>query len=174
MLEVGFEPTHPKIIELKSTALDRSAIQAYLLLITRQQWDSNPRGQSPLDFESNALTTRPCCLCYWQCIEKLLSQKFTRTCTCVIYVYITVALYIYAVHTVRVKCHRDILYDTQLFCGYVIYVPHKVCVCALHIYAVIWDHKTYAHTPKDLYVSKELFAVLRIVCGIYMCVCVCM
>ncbi len=29
MLEVGFEPTHPKIIELKSTALDRSAIQAF-------------------------------------------------------------------------------------------------------------------------------------------------
>lgn len=28
MPEVGFEPTHPKIIELKSTALDRSAIQA--------------------------------------------------------------------------------------------------------------------------------------------------
>ena len=27
--EVGFEPTHPKIIELKSTALDRSAIQAF-------------------------------------------------------------------------------------------------------------------------------------------------
>ncbi len=31
MPEVGFEPTHPKIIELKSTALDHSAIQAYLL-----------------------------------------------------------------------------------------------------------------------------------------------
>ena len=41
MLEVGFEPTHPKIIELKSTALDRSAIQAHIL---RQQRDSNPRG----------------------------------------------------------------------------------------------------------------------------------
>ena len=27
--EVGFEPTHPKITELKSAALDRSAIQAY-------------------------------------------------------------------------------------------------------------------------------------------------
>ena len=31
MPEVGFEPTHPKIIELKSTALDHSAIQAYEL-----------------------------------------------------------------------------------------------------------------------------------------------
>lgn len=28
LLEVGFEPTHPKITELKSAALDRSAIQA--------------------------------------------------------------------------------------------------------------------------------------------------
>ena len=31
--EVGFEPTHPKITELKSAALDHSAIQAYLLYI---------------------------------------------------------------------------------------------------------------------------------------------
>ncbi len=31
--EVGFEPTHPKITELKSAALDHSAIQAYLLLL---------------------------------------------------------------------------------------------------------------------------------------------
>ena len=31
MPEVGFEPTHPKITELKSAALDRSAIQAQLL-----------------------------------------------------------------------------------------------------------------------------------------------
>ena len=65
--EVGFEPTHPKIIELKSTALDRSAIQAQNQLVsqcwlTRQQWDLNSRGQSPIDFESIALTTRPCCL----------------------------------------------------------------------------------------------------------------
>ncbi len=29
--EVGFDPTHPKIIELKSSALDHSAIQAYVL-----------------------------------------------------------------------------------------------------------------------------------------------
>ena len=29
MPEVGFEPTHPKITELKSAALDRSAIQAH-------------------------------------------------------------------------------------------------------------------------------------------------
>ena len=28
MLGVGFEPTHPKILELESSALDRSAIQA--------------------------------------------------------------------------------------------------------------------------------------------------
>ena len=28
MLEVGFEPTHPKITELESAALDHSAIQA--------------------------------------------------------------------------------------------------------------------------------------------------
>ncbi len=32
MPEVGFEPTHPKIIELKSTALDHSAIDAYNIL----------------------------------------------------------------------------------------------------------------------------------------------
>ena len=31
LLEVGFEPTHPKIIELKSTALDHSATQAILI-----------------------------------------------------------------------------------------------------------------------------------------------
>ena len=30
MLEVGFEPTPPKRIELKSTALDPSAIQAII------------------------------------------------------------------------------------------------------------------------------------------------
>ena len=29
--EVGFEPTHPKITELKSAALDHSAIQAVVL-----------------------------------------------------------------------------------------------------------------------------------------------
>ena len=28
VLGVGFEPTHPKILELESSALDRSAIQA--------------------------------------------------------------------------------------------------------------------------------------------------
>ena len=28
LLGVGFEPTHPKILELESSALDRSAIQA--------------------------------------------------------------------------------------------------------------------------------------------------
>ena len=44
MLDVGFEPTHPKIIELKSTALDRSANQAFSSITTnRQQRDSNPR-----------------------------------------------------------------------------------------------------------------------------------
>ena len=30
MLGVGFEPTHPEILELESSALDRSAIQALL------------------------------------------------------------------------------------------------------------------------------------------------
>ena len=29
--EVGFEPTHPKITELKSAALDHSAIQAIII-----------------------------------------------------------------------------------------------------------------------------------------------
>ena len=29
--EVGFEPTHPKITELKSAALDHSAIQALIV-----------------------------------------------------------------------------------------------------------------------------------------------
>ena len=29
LLGVGFEPTHPKILELESSALDRSAIQAW-------------------------------------------------------------------------------------------------------------------------------------------------
>ena len=28
MVRVGFEPTHPKIVDLKSTALDHSAIDA--------------------------------------------------------------------------------------------------------------------------------------------------
>ena len=27
---VGFEPTHPKIVDLKSTALDHSAIRAFI------------------------------------------------------------------------------------------------------------------------------------------------
>ncbi len=31
----------------------------------RQQWDLNPRGHSPCDFESHALTTRPYCLSLW-------------------------------------------------------------------------------------------------------------
>ena len=31
LLGVGFEPTHPKILELESSALDRSAIQATLV-----------------------------------------------------------------------------------------------------------------------------------------------
>ena len=49
MPEVGFEPTPTNRIELKSTALDHSAIQALLMLrynerMTRQQRDSNPRG----------------------------------------------------------------------------------------------------------------------------------
>ena len=37
--EVGFEPTHPKIIELKSTALDRSAIQAQNQLVSQSSVD---------------------------------------------------------------------------------------------------------------------------------------
>ena len=32
MPEVGFEPTHPKITELKSAALDHSAIQALIII----------------------------------------------------------------------------------------------------------------------------------------------
>ena len=36
MLEVGFEPTPPKRIELKSTALDPSAIQAYLIILKKK------------------------------------------------------------------------------------------------------------------------------------------
>ena len=35
LLEVGFEPTHPEIIELKSTALDHSATQAILLNLSK-------------------------------------------------------------------------------------------------------------------------------------------
>ena len=50
-------------MELKSIALDHSAIQAEnntnkiknIKTLKRQQWDLNPRGRSPLDFESNAL-----------------------------------------------------------------------------------------------------------------------
>ena len=42
MLEVGFEPTPPKRMELKSTALDHSAIQAYLFSIVKNiQTDSS-------------------------------------------------------------------------------------------------------------------------------------
>ena len=41
MLEVGFEPTNPKITELKSAALDPSAIQAILLYILRSRQGSN-------------------------------------------------------------------------------------------------------------------------------------
>ena len=51
MPEVGFEPTPTNRIELKSTALDHSAIQAFVLrddkkyiyFLLRQQRDSNPR-----------------------------------------------------------------------------------------------------------------------------------
>ena len=34
--EVGFEPTHPEITELKSAALDRSAIQAWLCIASKK------------------------------------------------------------------------------------------------------------------------------------------
>jgi hypothetical protein len=40
----------------------------------RQQQDLNLRGQSPSDFESDALTTRPCCPRYYV----LHSQKFKK------------------------------------------------------------------------------------------------
>ncbi len=51
LLEVGFEPTHPKITELESAALDHSAIQAdYVtphsckeLKITLWQWYTNEK-----------------------------------------------------------------------------------------------------------------------------------
>ena len=44
--EVGFEPTHPKIIELKSTALDRSAIQAFECIYdTSEIWTHAGRTQ---------------------------------------------------------------------------------------------------------------------------------
>ena len=33
MVSAGFEPAHPKIVELESTALDHSAIAPYLLII---------------------------------------------------------------------------------------------------------------------------------------------
>ena len=36
--EVGFEPTHPKITELKSAALDHSAIQANSYPLTGPHW----------------------------------------------------------------------------------------------------------------------------------------
>ena len=52
MLGVGFEPTPPKRIELKSTALDPSAIQAYNVM--------HPVGFEPtppkrIELESTAL-----------------------------------------------------------------------------------------------------------------------
>ena len=61
MPEVGFEPTHPKITELKSAALDHSAIQAFNVTLTTTEGFEPPRAD-PSDFESDALTTRPCCL----------------------------------------------------------------------------------------------------------------
>ena len=53
--EVGFEPTHPKIIELKSTALDRSAIQAihYMLLLLLCSSITTAVGFEPTRAEPN-------------------------------------------------------------------------------------------------------------------------
>ena len=52
MLEVGFEPTHPKITELESAALDHSAIQApHTLLI--------PDGIRTRNLEIRSLTPYP-------------------------------------------------------------------------------------------------------------------
>ena len=59
---VGFEPTHPEITELKSAALDHSAIQAHIIIIIIYIYsihDSRgirtPAGGHLPDFESGAL-----------------------------------------------------------------------------------------------------------------------
>ena len=44
--EVGFEPTHPKITELKSAALDHSAIQALNTLISDSRGIRTPAGKA--------------------------------------------------------------------------------------------------------------------------------
>ena len=51
-----FELTPPKRIELESTALDRSAMNAHVFMYTctSQRWDSNPR---PPAYEAGAITT---------------------------------------------------------------------------------------------------------------------
>ena len=51
MPEVGFEPTPTNRIELKSTALDHSAIQA--VLYNHMNNDHVAQLDSALDFESN-------------------------------------------------------------------------------------------------------------------------
>ena len=43
--EVGFEPTHPKITELKSAALDHSAIQALEHKEENKEKNNNWRGR---------------------------------------------------------------------------------------------------------------------------------
>ena len=66
VVQVGFEPTPPKRLELESSALDHSATEPVLYCkfknVVRHLQDSNLRGQSPADFESAALTSRPRCL----------------------------------------------------------------------------------------------------------------
>ena len=58
MHPVRFELTPPKRIELESTALDRSAMNAhvyiYIFTYISQRWDSNPR---PPAYEAGAITT---------------------------------------------------------------------------------------------------------------------
>ena len=62
MVQVGFEPTPPKRLELESSALDHSATEPTPTKEERHLQDSNLRGQSPADFESASLTSRTRCL----------------------------------------------------------------------------------------------------------------
>ena len=65
MHRTGFEPVLQKESDLESDALDHSANDALkfqrmlYVLKYRCQQDLNLRGQSPMDFKSIALTTRP-------------------------------------------------------------------------------------------------------------------
>ena len=62
VVQVGFEPTPPKRLELESSALDHSATEPTSTKEERHLQDSNLRGQSPADFESASLTSRTRCL----------------------------------------------------------------------------------------------------------------